>query len=321
LITSHKLWNLLLVQRSPYPLFIRIAPRAHRSPSNSIWQFLTWYTIIGLYLSTLAAPFMFRSILLGILLVVFGSPAFIVVLTALVGFPFVIFGGNFFGLRTADAINRELTTLRLSGFGDLVATTPPGLWGTIRAVSAAHLRRREIFFGAGIYEMIHAHAALSAGFALPIGTLATFWALGEFTPTVTQSEIQPDTVIFATIAVIALPLLIGVLIHLDFRQSLMFGVTAGIFGGTVEPHAGTQTITFVTMLAGTLTSTGIIAVFAALGSLAAPFLYGRLITLITTLIGWGVGLLLRESLLTQLWKSILKREGLSHFNQQENEFR
>jgi hypothetical protein len=315
-MTSWRLWQLLLVARSPFPLFIRIAPRAHRQPEGSIWRFLAWYTIVGLYFSVIVAPFMFRSVALGILFVVFGSPAFITVLMGAVASPFVLFGGVFVGLTLANQISDELETLGRNAITDLMHATPPGRWGVIRAVSAAYLRRKDRFFGAGIYEMIYAHLALTLGFALPVGTLAVIFVAAQQAENASLNFglANPETrgLIVATfVAAGIFPPILAALIHLDFRLSLMTGTTTGIFGGTVtlqrfDAWTGALTAFLGAGLVGSLVIVGTVAIATAL----TPTSYTPIASALATLVGWGLALVAREQIVRWLWGQIIDHEGL-----------
>ncbi len=315
-MTSWRLWRLLLVERSPFPLFIRIAPRAHRAPTTSIWRFLAGYTLVGLYFSVLLAPFMFQSVALGILFIVFGSPAFITVLMSTVTSPFVVFGGIFTGLSLANHISGELATLGRHAMTDLMHVTPPGRWGVIRAVSAAYLRRKESFFGAGIYEMINAHLALTLGFALPVGTLGViFVAAQEMDNTNIYFGLSdPNTRWFVVTTFVSagiFPLLLAALVHLDFRQSLMIGATAGVFGGTVTlERYDAWTGALAAFIGSGLAGAFIIIVTVVVVTLLTPSTHISLASSLATLTGWGLALAAREQIMVWLWKRIAAHEGL-----------
>jgi hypothetical protein len=314
-MTSRLLWRLLLAERSPFPLFIRIAPRAHQPSKSSLWPFLSAYTYIGLYLSLFAAPFMFRSITLGILLVVFGSPAFITVLMAVVGLPFVLLGGIFFGLRTATRISGELSILNNEAMTDLIQVAPPGRWGLIRAVSAAYLRQRGVFFGAGVYEMINAHLALSIGLAVPGGFILSGYGVLPWLQisgfAASTPNLPPELLIGAFVgAGLYTVVLIG-LLHADFRQMLMFGATAGVFGGTVTlQRFDAQTGMLGAFLLSSIVGAGIIVLIVSTALTFSPPLWDNITATVSTLVGWGLTLIVREQLIHLMWNQIIASEDI-----------
>lgn len=304
---SWLLWDLLLIQRSPYPLFIRLAPRAYRAGEPSFWNYLTVYTLVGLLTIIFTIDTLFVSELFVIVVVVFLYPSALVSAMSLVFIPFVVGGGIFYGLRTADQIASQLHQLNQSGATDSIATTPDGRWGMIRAISAATLRHRRLFAGSGVYTATTTHLTFTTGVAVPIMWIAN-------APTGFESDMG---IVIEIILASTLSLILIALIHLDYRQYLMLGVTAGVFSGTRDTdRQDAQVIAWAVFGIVGMAGAVVIAMISAgssgllLGIVALPSRYWGTVIFVATLLGYALALALREAFIVYLWRLILQRDGI-----------
>ena len=312
-VNSWDVWHTLLYQRSPYPLFVRIAPRAHIPGEFSFWYILTGYTFVGMLTVLFTSSFALQDELSAVIFVVFMYPSMLVGLFAMVFSPFVLVGGIMFGLRFANNICTELQTLDRIHMSDLIATSPPGQLGIYRAICAATLRQKNLFMGLGIYDGSAAHLTLGTGLVVPVIFLAL--SPTPYRTTVDSMSIAISGLITALMVVVLSAVAI-ILLHLDFRQYLVLGVMAGICGATVlRDRLDVQTGTLA--IFGGVSMAGVVVIVMVAGSAGLVLSSGMLPentimvgAIGATLAGYGLGIAAKETIMQQLWLILSDREGI-----------
>ncbi|MFZ4815411.1 MAG: hypothetical protein ACOYL5_12815 [Phototrophicaceae bacterium] len=297
-----QLWRNLLYERSPYPLFILLAPRAAMPEKNAFIQWLLGYLLFAWVATILLTENLRGAPILALLYVVTAYPLFIAIFMSLFAAPFVLWGGVFYGLRFALFTASHLGALFEGDFATLLAVAPAGRDGIFRAVGAAALRRGELFVGFGIYQAALGHVFFSIVLSLAVclTMLGQLWSSDG-----AIGVIAPSSLGYFGLSLIGTAILSALAVA-EFRQSLMLGITAGIVGGAVwHQSIGAQAGALVALFSiGTVSALGTTLVSLLMGA----WLFGRvpdalaLLAVVTT--SYGAWLAIREGLLWLLWRYV-----------------
>jgi len=188
--------------------------------------------------------------------------------------------------------------------------------GIYRAISAANLRQKNLFLGLGIYEGTAAHLTFTAGIIVPAIFLAYQDFAYRFLVPSSALSVEMTSPLLSIVFVTVLAAVAAILLHLDFRQYLMLGITAGVFGATVlRDRFDMKTGAFMVFMG--VGGSGIALIILVAGSLSfslkpeflpEPFFTTALIS--ATLLGYGLGIAAKETIIHHLWEILIQHEGI-----------
>ncbi|MEL6148267.1 MAG: hypothetical protein AAFV33_25405 [Chloroflexota bacterium] len=304
-MNSRKLWHILLFKQTTHPLLMRTDPHIPE-PIYAVWNGWTVYVFATTVLLTVSTPFLSLTDglalrIVSLLIIATFIPVGVFYFIGIMVSPYTLFIGVIQGFNTCVSVGTSLGRLYNADQIDMMSVTPHGRSGIYEAVGAAVVRvRNDDFYVDGVYARVRSHFILTLGLMAGVSVVI---AAGAPPNALFNSDVLAEQVLLAAYQVVPMlsVTIIGTaLVHLDFRQLLTLGVTAGIFG-TVRFHDlfGAQAaagVTFsVVLMSGSLTIAVITIALTQLAGVPNPIATGA---------GYGLALLLREGMIVWMWGEI-----------------
>ncbi len=284
---TFRLWRYLLFTDAPHGLLDRTA-RWRDTLGNGTESRRAWGQATRVLLMTFGALLLgggLNETFAGILVV------WMATLGSLVFLPVVFFNGPLAGAVLAVGIARRIAAQRVGGAHyDLLCCTPAGEPGVIFAITSATLRNRDRFSGIGTYNATGAHLFSTV-----------YIVAGVLGGSLVSTSLRMDADDMARAAVLAV--LVIVMVHGGFRQSVILGTLCGVIGGLYGTNRVMAQILAVTIYAGTQLAFALILLLSLIFPTTEPG------TLWVVIIGAGLAYGTREGIIGGLWVLLRHKLG------------